>query len=146
MAVILALRLGIAELGRRLGTDRTKWQWGRAHRARMAHPLRFKDPALEPDPVGADGDNSSPCVGPANLPWSTTFAHAPVFRHVVDLAVTDSSFGVIPPGDSGDPTSPHARDHIARWAEHKYVPFYLNWERVVQAQETEIRLLPLSKR
>jgi acyl-homoserine lactone acylase PvdQ len=71
-----------------------------------------------------------------------TYSHGPVFRHLVDLAVADSSLGVVAPGNSGDPASGHARDHLRRWADHQYVAFHLDWDRIERIKEGELRLEP----
>jgi acyl-homoserine lactone acylase PvdQ len=69
-------------------------------------------------------------------------SHGPAWRHLVNLAYSDSSFGVIPPGNSGDARNPHARDHLQRWADHRYVPLYLAWDRIEAVRESEITLSP----
>ena len=87
-------------------------------------------PGWEPPPAPVDGDAGTPSVGGSRLPWNRWVTHGPVLRHLVDLAVPESSFVVLPPGNSGDLRSPHARDLLARWAQHGDVPLYLSWERV----------------
>ena len=141
-AAVEALRLALAELEKRLGPDRSAWRWGRAHRASFAHELAWMKRDLEPQPVPADGDNSTPCVGRSRLPWDLTFDHGPAFRHVVDLAVPDSSLGVVPPGNSGDRSSSHARDQLDPWADHRYMPLYLSWARIESVMERDTRLEP----
>ena len=89
-----------------------------------------------------DGDGSSPGVAASRLPWNTDVTHGPAWRHVVDLAVADSSLGVIPPGNAGDARSPHARDHLQRWADHGYVPLHLDWDRIERLKESEVTLSP----
>jgi penicillin amidase len=140
VAVTAALELALGELESRLGPDVRGWHWGRAHRARFRHALAWRDPVLSPPPLPADGDNSTVCVGRSSLPWSTIFTHGPVWRHLVDLSVTDSSLCIAPPGNAG--AGPHARDLLARWAGHGYVPLYLDWARVEAAKEREWRLEP----
>ena len=81
-------------------------------------------------------------MGRSRLPWDLTFDHGPAFRHVVDLAVPDSSLGVIPPGNSGVRSSPHARDLLAPWADHRYMPLYLSWPRIESVIERDTRLEP----
>lgn len=142
IACLAALHLGVAELEKRLGPDPETWTWGRAHRARFVHGLRDLDPSFQPAPIPADGDGSTPCVGRSNLPWSVTFGHASVFRLLVDLASPDLALGIIPPGNSGDRASGHARDLLAGWANHGYVPLYLDWAKVVGVKESELRLVP----
>ncbi len=144
VAAVAALRLGLAELAKLLGPDLARWRYGRAHQARFRHDLGrdLGIAAWEPPPVPVDGDAGTPSVGGSRLPWNPWVTHGPVLRHLVDLAVPESSFVVLPPGNSGDPGSPHARDHLARWARHGDVPLYLSWERAEAAGESALRLLP----
>jgi acyl-homoserine lactone acylase PvdQ len=81
-------------------------------------------------------------VGASQLPWDDEFDHSPVFRHLVDLAVRDSSLGIVAPGNSGDRSSAHWDDLRGRWQNHRYVPFYLSWQRIETARESEITLAP----
>jgi penicillin amidase len=143
--VVAALDTALARLTTRLGPDPSRWRYGRAHQARFRHALAWRDARLDAGPIAADGDNSTPCVGRSRLPWSTTYDHAPAFRHLVDLAQPESSLAVIPPGNSGDPRSPHDLDLLARWANHGYVPLYLAWDRVLAVRESEVRLLPAGR-
>jgi penicillin G amidase len=144
IAAVAALRLGLAELEKLLGPDPARWRYGLAHQARFRHDLgRDLDVAAwEPAPTPVDGDAGTPSVGGSRLPWDRGVTHGPVLRHLVDLAVPESSFVVLPPGNSGDLRSPHARDLLARWARHGDVPLYLSWERVEAAKESVLRLLP----
>ncbi len=140
LAATEALRLALSELERRLGPDLAGWSWDQAHQARFRHALAWRDSTLQPPPLPADGDQSTVSVGRSSLPWSVLFTHGPVWRHVVDLAVADSSLCVVPPGNGGQ--GPHARDHLRRWANHEYVPLYLDWARAEAAKESAWRLAP----
>ena len=144
VAAVAALRLGLAELEKQLGPDLARWRYGLAHQARFRHDLGrdLGVAAWEPPPMPVDGDAGTPSVGGSRLPWNRWVTHGPVLRHVVDLAVPESSFVVLPPGNSGDLRSPHARDLLARWAQHGEVPLYLSWERVETAKESELTLTP----
>ncbi len=140
VAASAALETSLVVLERSLGPDMGRWRWGRAHRARFRHALAWRDSTLSPPPLPADGDNSTVSVGRSSLPWSTLFTHGPVWRHLVDLSVTDSSLCVVPPGNAG--SGPHARDMMVRWANHGYVPLYLDWAHVERAKETEVAMTP----
>ena len=144
-AAVAALDTALTLLERRLGPDLGGWTWGLAHRARFRHlPLGITKPvAFAVAPVVAeDGDASSPAVAPSRLPWTVDVTHGPAWRHLVNLAYSDSSFGVIPPGNAGDARNPHARDQLQRWADHRYVPLYLAWDRIERVRESEIELSP----
>lgn len=141
LAAVAALDTALQTLERSLGPDLARWTWARAHRAHFAHALEASDPTgrWAPPWISIDGDNSTPAVGGSTLPWSTEVTHGPAFRHVVDLAVTDSSIGIVPPFDAAWPGAP---SHAQRWAAHDYVPFYLAWDRIEQAREFEQTLTP----
>jgi hypothetical protein len=87
-----------------------------------------------------DGDNSTVCVGRSSLPWSLDFTHGPVWRHLVDLAAPESSHVCDTAGRT--PPVSHARDLLTRWANHGYVPLYLDWARIEAAKESELALEP----
>ena len=53
-------------------------------------------------------------------------ARGPTYRHIVDLARPDSSIGVVPPYNSAAASV----DLRQQWANHRYVPFLLDWDRV----------------
>ncbi len=136
-AAVAALDTALTYLEAEFGPDLSTWRWARGHRARFRHSLsRDTSRSMEPSPVPADGDNGTPSVGPSRLPWSTEFTHAPVMRHLVDLAVAESSLVILPPGNSGDPASAHSRDHLQKWADHQYVPLLMDWARISAAQES----------
>ena len=140
VAATRALELALTELEQRFGPDMNGWRWGRVHRARFRHALAWRDSTLEARPIPEDGDQSTVSVGRSSVPWSTAVTHGPVWRHVVDLASPESSLCVLPPGNAGG--GPHARDLMVRWANHGYVPLYLDWSRVEQVAETATRLEP----
>jgi len=140
VAATAALDTALVELERRLGRDMSRWRWAEAHRARFRHALAWKDSALTPPPLPEDGDNSTVSVGRSSLPWGTNVTHGPVWRHLVDLAVPDSSWCVVVPGNTGE--GRHGRDMMTRWANHAYVPLLLDWARIEAVKESETTLTP----
>jgi penicillin amidase len=136
-AAAAALDTALVRLEKLLGPDLATWTYGRAHRARFAHEMGR---AFEPPGIAMDGDNSTPSVGRSNLPWSTTVTHGPAFRHIVDLAQPETSYGVVVPGVQGDSSTPHPRDMLPRWANHRYVPFLMNRAAIEREQESRVVL------
>jgi penicillin amidase len=128
-AVSAALDTAVAALARRLGGDPARWTYGPAHRASFEHPLdsRATIAPLMPDSIALDGDGGTVSVGRSRLPWRTDVVHAPVFRHVVDLADTNRSWVMITPGNSGNLEGPHARDLLQRWAARRPVELRMRW-------------------
>jgi penicillin amidase len=141
-AATTALGMALDSLSALLGPDPSRWTWARAHRAMFKSAFAGRRDLRETEAVPEDGDNSTPSVGASRLPWSSAVTHGPAMRHVVDLAVVDSSWAIVAPGNSGDRSSPHLADLAARWANHEYVPLYLSWPRIEQAKEREILLTP----
>lgn len=143
-AACAALEMALDTLAVKLGPDLETWSYGRAHQARFRHPLSALDTRSrwEPPPMPEDGDNGTPSVGPSRLPWSTEVTHGPAFRHVVDLAIQDVSYGVVPPFNSAAFASTGDRDLRRPWANHRYVPFLLNWDRIDAAAMDRVTLGP----
>ncbi|HUK65112.1 MAG TPA: penicillin acylase family protein, partial [Dongiaceae bacterium] len=139
-----ALDTALTRLDSLLGPDLARWTWGHAHEARFAHDLASLDPALEPPLVPEDGDNVTPSVGASSLPRTPIVRHGPVWRQVVDLAHPGLAWGVIPPGNTAD--GPHARDMLARWANHRYVPLAMDSADIARLRESTLTLVPSSRR
>lgn len=128
----------------RFGPDMTSWRWGRVHRARFRHPLSALDGRArwEPPLTPMDGDNASPSVGPSRLPASTEVVFGPVYRHVVDLAQPDRSYGVVPPLNGTASLKGTDADHRTRWARHGYVPFLLDPAAIAREARDRMTLVP----
>jgi len=143
-AACAALVMALDTLEVRLGPDLARWTYRRAHVARFRHPLSVLDGRArwEAPATPEDGDNASPSVGPSRLPWNIEVVHGPVFRHVVDLSRPDVSYAVVPPWNSAAFGAEGDRDLRRRWADHAYVPLFLDWERATSAALERVRLAP----
>jgi penicillin amidase len=144
VAARAALDTALDSLTAKLGTDMRKWTYGRVHLARFAHALSELDgrKRWEPPLTPEDGDGSTPCVGGTSEPYSVTVTHGPAYRHVVDLASPDSSIGIVPPYNSAEASVDLRQD----WADHRYVPFLLDWARVRAHAANAVTLrAPLAK-
>jgi len=125
-AVAHALLRAWEKLSHLLGPDPATWTWARAHRATLEHALFRRDRALMPAYVSVRGDRSTVCVGGSSLPNDTLVTHGPSMRVVFDLADSSGWF-IIPPGNSGDPASPHYADLLDDWAAVRYRKLDLAW-------------------
>lgn len=143
--VATTLPAAVAEVGRLLGPDRTRWSWGRLHVARAVHPVRalltgVPDDQLVagPAPRGGSGDT----VG--NTAYGPTFVQSAgsTFRIVVDLGDWDSSLAMNSPGQSGRLGDPHTMDLFEPWARGEAFPLAYTRERVDQVTEHLITLVP----
>lgn len=108
-------------LERRLGPDPAEWQWGRVHQARLGHALARRDSSLTRSLIPRAGDRGTLNVaGWARFDttgWPPMVTrHGPALRFVADLAPEGETQGVLLPGVSGDPDSPHAFDQLDDWS------------------------------
>jgi penicillin amidase len=142
-AAAAALGTALDTLTAKLGPDLSRWTWGRAHRARFAHPLagRAGGAGFEPPLTPEDGDGSTVCVGSSRVPWNFEVAHGPAFRHVVDLADSLTSWMVVPPWNAADEGG-HGPDLRDRWANHAYAPLRMDWARIEREGARSITLAP----
>jgi len=143
-AACAALAVALDTLTAKLGPEMTTWRYARAHQARFRHPLSALDSPRrwEPPLIPEDGDNATPCVAPSRLPWTIEVNHGPAFRHVVDLARPDVSYGVVPPWNSAAFPPAGARDMRPAWADHRYVPLLLDWKRIEGVAMETLTLAP----
>ncbi len=122
---ILALALGdaVKDLDTRLGSDRSKWNWGALHYAYGAHR-----PFSQVSPLDRLFDVTVPASGGAytldrgkssftddSNPFRVT--HGTSYRGLFDLADLDRSTYIQTTGQSGNVFSSNYRDFAHRWAD-----------------------------
>jgi penicillin amidase len=66
----------------------------------------------------------------------------PPFRFIVDLADMDHALGLLAPGQSGNPASPHYDDQVEAWFNGGYHPMLFRRDEVEQHLESHLELLP----
>lgn len=142
-AIEAALTHAAKALREKFGPDTAKWRWGDAHWMTWQHNLG-RDPELAsmlnlPDSeVGGDG---------ATL-WATQARygrgsdHGVSYRQIFDLTDLNAARILIPPGNSGQPGSPHYRDNRERWRAIEYHPLLINWADIEANAEAEQHLIP----
>jgi penicillin amidase len=105
--LLLRVLADAVDEGRRMqGTDVSKWQWGRALRIRIDHPVTHQIPVIgsyfDIGPVPMSGSSSSV--------KQTTTRLAPSMRMTADLGDWEQSRLNVTTGQSGQILSPHFRD------------------------------------
>ena len=65
-------------------------------------------------------------------------------RVIVDVGSWDNSLCINAPGQSGNPESPHYGDLADLWSKGLFVPLLYSAERIAEAVEEQIELLPHS--
>jgi penicillin G amidase len=115
----------LARLRKTFGTgDLGRWRWGALNAARFAHPLEdvpFFGPRFRVPPVETGGDGES------------------VFSSR-DAGDWDASSLLLNLGQSGDPRSPHALDHLERWRTGSTLVLPFSWERVEAEAESRLTI------
>jgi penicillin amidase len=143
--LVKSLNEAVAELGRMLGADMGRWQWGQEkyHHALIQHPLDAAVNAevrarLDVGPFARGGDAFSPSAtgeGDNQVDGGS-------FKIIADTENWDNSLGLNTPGQSGDPASPHYRDLFELWARGKYFPIFYSRPKVESVAEERLLLEP----
>jgi penicillin amidase len=125
------------------GDDPAKWRWGDYHHAQFTHPMSklLGDSTLNTRRVSKGGSGLTPNAADYRTEDFKMIVGAS-FRVVLDVGAWDNSVFVNAPGQSGDPLSRHYDDHLEPWSEEKYLPLLFSRERVEQATERRMELLP----
>lgn len=138
-----AWRAAEAEIGERLGADRSRWTWGKLNVIAIQHPLARAmsvfGPLLSPPAMPMGGFGTTPNV----LSFAPSGAvDGPSMRFVANLADPDDTRLVNFMGQSGHAASPHYQDQYDAWrnVETRRLPF--TPEAVARETRHTLRLLP----
>lgn len=131
-------------LTQRLGSDRSRWAWGRLHVMRFEHPIG-RVPALgwifnaTAPPMGGDAYTVN------NAGFSPqTFRQVVVasYRQIIDLGDFDRSVSIHTTGQSGLPFHRHYKDFVPMWATGQYHPMLFSRARIQEAAQSTLTLIP----
>ncbi len=140
-AIDAALAVAAGELEAAYGADPARWRWGDRHVAEWRHNLgrdaEFAALLNLPDvPIGGHGDT----VFSTMVQNGASSTHGVSYRQVIDLSDVNGMRICIPPGNSGQPGSPHYGDNLERWANVEYHPLYVDWDDIAANAEGELTL------
>jgi penicillin amidase len=121
----------VADLVRRVGSDRGKWRWGDIHLATFRHRI---SPQHDLPAVSRSGDANTVNATAGSNYRQTAGAS---FREIIDLADFDNSVVINVPGQSADPRSPHYGDLLPLWGSDRYFPLVYSRARV-EAETREL--------
>ncbi len=145
-AMRAALRQALKYLQGALGSRREDWTWGRLHKLTFGHTLG-RDGALGgffnrgPYPIGGDGSTIW-ASGSSDHDLNSPHVVGPPFRFIADLGDLNNSLGLLAPGQSGNPASPHYDDQVDAWFTGAYHPLLCERRAVEQAARATLWLEP----
>jgi penicillin amidase len=142
-----AAEQALAEAALRLrstyGDDPSRWRWADRHRMAWNHNLG-RDPELAQTfnlpAIGLGGDGFTPFN--TQVAYGAASDHGVSFRQVLDLRDLNAARICIPPGNSGQPGSPHYGDNLERWQRVEYHPLFVEWSDIEANAEAELTLVP----
>lgn len=141
-----ALRATLAFLKTHLGRRREAWTWGQLHTVTFRHPLAqiwpFRWFCRGPYPVGGDATTLW-ASGSNQHDLECENVVGPPFRFIADLSDLRRAWGLLAPGQSSHPASPHYDDGVRAWFEAGYHPLLFTREEVEQDAEAHLHLKPM---
>jgi penicillin amidase len=138
-----ALAETAARLRERHGEDPSRWRWGAEHQMAWRHNLG-RDRSL----AGVFNLEAMEVAGDGFTPYNTMTQygaasdHGVSYRQVFDMRDLNAARICIPPGNSGQPGSPHYADNLERWRDVEYHPLYVEWADIEANAEGTLTLLP----
>lgn len=141
-----ALDSAVANLSRRHGKNPENLRWGDVHRAQLKNPLLDQIPILGTHfAVTVENGGDPYTVNAGGYAWTGddhpfSQIHGPSLRAIYDFSDLDQSLFIHPPGQSGNPLSPHFNDLTARWRDH--VPFPIAAGNEIGDGDRRLTLIP----
>jgi len=142
----LALRAALDDLISLLGPQIETWEWGKLHQITYHHVLGSNEVLgaffnRGPYPVGGD-QTTIWATGASYYSLQPAPFIGPPFRMIADLGNLSNTLGLLTPGQSANPASPHYDDQVLAWTSKGY--HKLLWERedVERGKGSLLRLLP----
>jgi len=143
--VTTALRGGVGDLERILGSDMAQWRWDGVHRAMFPHQGLDAVPALRPlfsRSVPNGGDWSTVNVGPVAADHLYEQRSIPGYRQIVDLSPANESRFLDAVGESGHFLSKHYDDYLRDWQQVRHRPMRMNRDDIERGAIGHLTLTP----
>ncbi|HXZ04889.1 MAG TPA: penicillin acylase family protein, partial [Ktedonobacteraceae bacterium] len=144
-ALSRAFTAAIEELREKLGSDISRWKYGKIHKMTYTHPLGAIKPLDKifnrgPYPIGGDIDTVNMGASLPNQP--ETVVTVPSYRQIVNLADLKASLSGHAPGQSGQPGSKHYADFIKPWLHVEHHPQLFERGMIEENAEGIIQMIP----
>jgi penicillin G amidase len=144
--LIGTLRETVDFLKKTCGPEFDDWAWGKLHKIEFYHPLGSVKPLDRlfnrgPFPIGGDFDTVW-ATGNNYFDTNATQIVGPPFRLIADLSNWNNSQGILAPGQSGQPGSPHYADDIKAWMKGETHPMPFDRVAVMSAAVSILTIEP----
>lgn len=141
-----AFQQTIEALGQKLGKRIEDWTWGKMHTLEFIHPLGRKWPLNYlfnegPHPVGG-GYLQVNCMQPHRCKRDFKVVSGPSTRRLVDFADPETSWGILPLGESGNRASPHLTDQLPLFLKGEYRQQIMKKEDIEGEKTSEMLFIP----
>ena len=140
-----ALRAGVGDLERTLGSDIRLWRWDGVHRAMFPHQGLDAVPALRPffsRSVANGGDWSTVNVGPVAADHPYEQRSIAGYRQIVDLSPANNSRFLDAVGESGHFLSNHYDDFLRDWQQVRHKPMRMDRASIERGATGHLTLKP----
>lgn len=142
---LASFRRMLQYLRSQLGEIMGDWQWGRIHQLTLQHPLgkhELLQQVLNIGPFAVGGSATTINKGEYLLTAPYALNAGPSVRLIVDLANPETSWSVIPGGQSGQLFSPYHHDQLTLWRQGKYRTVSMYREAVAANNKNTLVLTP----
>ena len=144
-ALSSAFTAAVEELHEKLGSDISRWKYGKIHKMTYSHPLGMVKPLDKifnrgPYPIGGDVDTINMGASLPNQP--ETVVTVPSYRQIVNLADLKASLSGHAPGQSGHPGSKHYADFIKSWLNVEHHPQLFERGMIEENAEGIVHMIP----
>ena len=141
-----AMRETVFTLKETCGPKMEDWSWGHIHSLTFGHALgsvKMLNRIFNrgPYPIGGDGDTIW-ASGNNRVDLGERDIVGPPFRFIADLSNWNQSLGILVPGQSGHPASPHYADNITAFFKGEYHPMLFDREQVMTHTTSTLMLKP----
>lgn len=141
-----ALLQAFQELKQTLGSDPTRWSWGRLHKATFHHILGTRPYFCRlfnrgPYPIGGDSTTIW-ATGTSYHNLDTENMVGPGYRMIINFLDLDQSISLLAPGQSGNPGSRHYSDQVKGWFTGGYHPMLYSRKSILAGSQHILRISP----